>query len=362
VRPYRGGFGVAESLPIVTGQAELVVLDHIPDPVILLGAQREVIFANRAAMDLLQASYRNRDLAQSLRHPAVLEIADAVLRGAPERSAEVDLLLPVQRFLLVRAIAVPGNGPTRAMLTFHDMTDSRQLEQIRQDFVANVSHELRSPISAIVGFIETLRGPAREDAAARERFLEIMADEASRMSRLIDNLLSLSRVEATEHVRPRELVDIGAILGTVRDLLSRRAQERQMELRLELEANLPSIPGNRDELTEVFHNLIDNAIKYGRVGTPIRVAVQSIERIPDIGGTGLAISVENQGDGIEAEHIPRLTERFYRIDRGRSRKMGGTGLGLAIVKHIVNHHRGRLAIESTVGVGARFTVYLPGPR
>ena len=353
---------MAESLPIVTGQAELVVLDHIPDPVILLGAQREVIFANRAAMDLLQASYRNRDLAQSLRHPAVLEIADAVLRGAPERSAEVDLLLPVQRTLLARAIAVPGNGPTRAMLTFHDMTESRQLEQIRQDFVANVSHELRSPISAIVGFIETLRGPAREDVAARERFLAIMAEEASRMSRLIDNLLSLSRVEATEHVRPRELIDITAILGTVRDLLSRRAQERQMDLRLELDPNLPSIQGNRDELTEVFHNLIDNAIKYGRMGTAIRVVAHSIERIPDIGGAGLAIAVENQGEGIEAEHIPRLTERFYRIDKGRSRKMGGTGLGLAIVKHIVNRHRGRLVIESTLGFGARFTVYLPAPR
>jgi two-component system phosphate regulon sensor histidine kinase PhoR len=351
---------VAERLPIVTEQAELAVLDQIPDPVVLLGAQREVIFANRAAGDLLQASYRNRDLAQSFRHPTVLEIADAVLRGVPERSAEIDLLLPVPRVLMARATAVTGNGPTRAMLTFRDMTDSRQAEQIRQDFVANVSHELRSPISAIVGFIETLRGPAREDVPARERFLGIMAEEAQRMSRLIDNLLSLSRVEATEHVRPREPVDIITILGTVRDLLSRRAQERQMELRLEFDEKLPAVPGNRDELTEVFHNLIDNAIKYGRVGTTVRVGVRAIERIPDIGGTGLAVSVENHGEGIEPEHIPRLTERFYRIDKGRARKMGGTGLGLAIVKHIVNHHRGRLAIESVVGVGARFTVYLPG--
>ena len=351
---------MADHLPIVTGQAELTVLDHIPDPVILLGAQREVLFANRAAGDLLQASYRNRDLAQSFRHPIVLEIADAVLRGASERSAEVDVLLPVPRILMARATAIPGNGPTRAMLTFRDMTDSRQAEQIRQDFVANVSHELRSPIAAIVGFIETLRGPARDDAPARERFLGIMAEEASRMSRLIDNLLSLSRVEATEHVRPREPVDIAAILGTVRDLLTRRAHERQMDLRLEIDANLPPIPGNRDELTEVFHNLIDNAIKYGRAGTPIRVAVQAVDRIPNIGGAGVAVSVENHGEGIEAEHIPRLTERFYRIDKGRARKMGGTGRGLAIVKHIVNQHRGQFAIESVVGKGARFTVYLPG--
>jgi two-component system phosphate regulon sensor histidine kinase PhoR len=354
---------MADAGPIVSMEDEFVVLDHLPDPVILLGVRREVIFANRAAVELLQASYRNRDLAQSLRHPVVLEIADAVLGGAAERSAEIDILIPVPRTLLARAIPVMVSGRlVRAMLTFQDMTDSRQAEQIRQDFVANVSHELRSPISAIVGFIETLRGPARDDASARERFLEIMAEEAQRMSRLIDHLLSLSRVEATEHVRPRELVDIPGILGAVRDLLSRRATERQMDLRLEFGENLAPIPGNRDELSEVFHNLVDNAIKYGRPGTPIRVAVQAVERIPHLGVAGLAIAIENHGEGIEAEHIPRLTERFYRVDKGRSRALGGTGLGLAIVKHIVNHHRGRLAIESGVGMGARFTVYLPGSR
>ena len=352
---------MAESAAVVTQQAELAILDLLPDPVILIGLQREVVFANRAAVDLLQASYRDRDLAQSFRHPVVLEIADAVLKGAAERRAEIDILLPVPRILEARAIAVPPGGPVRAMLTFHDMTDSRHAEQIRQDFVANVSHELRSPISAIVGFIETLRGPAREDPAARDRFLGIMAEEAQRMSRLIDDLLSLSRVEATEHVRPREPVNVVTILGTVRDLLTRRAGERQMDIQLELDPNLPPIPGIRDELSEVFHNLLDNAIKYGRSGTAVRVSAQAIDRIPNIGGAGLAVSIENQGDGIEAEHIPRLTERFYRVDKGRSRKLGGTGLGLAIVKHIVNHHRGRLAVESVVGEGARFTVYLPRP-
>lgn len=353
---------MADSIPVVTsGDDAQAILDHLPDPLILLGPRREVVFANRAAVDLLQASYRERDLAQSFRHPVVLEIADAVLGGAPERNAEIDILIPVPRTLLARAVALPpGQGAARAMLTFRDMTDSRQIEQIREEFVANVSHELRSPISAIVGFIETLRGPAREDPVARERFLGIMAEEAQRMARLIDDLLSLSRVEATEHVRPRELVDVPAILGAVHDLLGRRASERQMEIRLELGEGLEPIPGNRDELSEVFHNLIDNAIKYGRAGTPIRVAAQLIERIPHLGVAGVAIAVENHGDGIEAEHIPRLTERFYRVDKGRSRKLGGTGLGLAIVKHIVSHHRGRLAIESAVGTGARFTVYLPG--
>ena len=160
----------------------------------------------------------------------------------------------------------------------------------------------------------------------------------------------------------RELADIEGILRGVGELLARRASERQMQIRIELGEKLAPVPGNRDELSEVFHNLIDNAVKYGRAGTPIRVHAQPVQRIPNLGVAGIAVVVENEGEGIEAEHVPRLTERFYRVDKGRSRKLGGTGLGLAIVKHIVNHHRGRLAIESEVGKGARFTVYLPGPR
>ena len=348
----------------ISAEVELAILDHLPEPVILLGERREVIFANKAAVELLEASFFRRDLAQSFRHPSVLEVADAVLAGESERSAEIDILVPVPRILLVRAIRVetPASSPVRALLTLQDMTHARQAEQMRQDFVANVSHELRSPVAAIVGFIETLRGPAREDPEARERFLAIMSEEASRMARLIDDLLSLSRVEATEHVRPRELADIEGILRGVGELLARRASERQMQIRIELGEKLAPVPGNRDELSEVFHNLIDNAVKYGRAGTPIRVHAQPVQRIPNLGVAGIAVVVENEGEGIEAEHVPRLTERFYRVDKGRSRKLGGTGLGLAIVKHIVNHHRGRLAIESEVGKGARFTVYLPGPR
>ena len=179
----------------ISAEVELAILDHLPEPVILLGERREVIFANKAAVELLEASFFRRDLAQSFRHPSVLEVADAVLAGESERSAEIDILVPVPRILLVRAIRVetPASSPVRALLTLQDMTHARQTEQMRQDFVANVSHELRSPVAAIVRFIETLRGPAREDPEARERFLAIMSEEASRMARLIDDLLSLSR-------------------------------------------------------------------------------------------------------------------------------------------------------------------------
>ena len=355
---------MADRGPVISTEAELTILDHLREPVILLGARREVIFANKAAVELLEASFFRRDLALSFRHPSVLEIADAVLAGADERSAEIDIHLPVPRVLLAHAIGVRASQPgqVRAVLTFNDVTEARSSAQIREEFVANVSHELRSPVAALVGFIETLRGSARDDAEARERFLAIMAEEASRMARLIDDLLSLSRVEATEHVRPREPVDIAMVLGGVRELLTRRAAERQMEICIDLADELAPVPGNRDELAEVFHNLLDNAVKYGRAGTQIRVTAEPVARIPNLGQPGLAIAVENEGEGIEAEHIPRLTERFYRVDKGRSRKLGGTGLGLAIVKHIVNHHRGRLMVESEVGKGARFTVYLPGPR
>lgn len=355
---------MADTVPVIAAEAELTILDHLREPVILLGARREVIFANEAAVELLEASFFGRDLALSFRHPSVLEIADAVLAGAEERSAEIDIALPVPRILLAHAIGVsaPRPGQVRAVLTFNDVTDARASAQIREDFVANVSHELRSPVAALVGFIETLRSSARDDAEARERFLGIMAEEASRMARLIDDLLSLSRVEATEHVRPRQPVDVAMVLGGVRELLAGRAAERQMEIRVELADGLTPVPGSRDELAEVFHNLLDNAVKYGRAGTAIRVTAHAVARIPSLGQPGLAVAVENEGDGIEAEHIPRLTERFYRVDKGRSRKLGGTGLGLAIVKHIVNRHRGRLVIESELGKGARFTVFLPAPR
>ncbi len=341
--------------------AELVVLDRLPDPVILLNAERLVTFANKAALEILSAPYLGRDLAQSLRHPEVLALADAVLQGATEQSVEIDMFLPMQRVFRVRALALPGTSPAlrRALLTFEDMTEARHITEMREEFVANVSHELRSPIAALVGFIETLRGPARDDKQAHERFLGIMAEEANRMSRLIDDLLSLTRVEAGEHVRPREPVDIGQILAGVRELETRRAAEQQMEIRLQVEPGLPMVPGDRDELSEVFHNLIENAINYGRPGTPIMVEAAVTARIPYLGVPGVSIAVENQGNGIGEEHIPRLTERFYRVDKGRSRKLGGTGLGLAIVKHIINHHRGRLAIESEVGKGAKFTVFLP---
>ena len=245
------------------------------------------------------------------------------------------------------------------MIVLRDVTSLKTADQMRQDFVANVSHELRSPISSLVGMIETLQNSAKDDPNSREKFLGIMGDEAARMARLIDDLLSLSRVEVSEHVPPITSVSIGSILETTIELFQGRASKKNIALELTLPDTLPEIPGDPDELTEVFQNLIDNAIKYGNSKSDINIVIEKIARIPDLNHPGVSISILNQGEGIAPEHIPRLTERFYRVDKGRSRTTGGTGLGLAIVKHIVNRHRGKLVIESLQEKTMKFTVFLP---
>lgn len=337
------------------------VLDGISDAVLLLDKERLVLVANRAARELLGDHIEGRDLALSLRHPEALEAAKTAITDGVESTAEIVMQVPVQRNFIVRAVPLPAeeNAAPQFLIALQEVTAARNAEQIRADFVANVSHELRSPLTSLVGFIETLRGPARDDENARDRFLTIMADESQRMARLIDDLLSLSRVEANEHVRPNDKLSIGEILTAVLDSVSVQADEKNMTLTCDDFDALPLIPGDRDELVEVFQNLVVNAIKYGRENTPVRLILTTVERIPEVGGRGICVTVADQGEGIEAENIPRLTERFYRIDKGRSRQMGGTGLGLAIVKHIVNRHRGRLVVKSEIGIGSQFSVYLP---
>lgn len=337
-----------------------IILDILPDPVILLDGVRRVVAANRAAADLLGEGLVGFNLARALRHPGALDAADAVLEGEDWREVEVSLPVPVQRDFLVRVVALPPEErQVRAVLVLRDTTLARRAERMRADFVANVSHELRSPLSALVGIIETLRGPAAEDVEARMRFLEIMNREAGRMARLIDDLLSLSRVETNEHVLPRGQADVSLLLGQVAELLAGRAEARGMAVRLDIAPGLPKVMGAQDELTQVFQNLIDNSIKYGREETTIQVSAFLVERLPNADCPGVAVTVADQGDGIPKDDLPRLTERFYRVDKGRSRGAGGTGLGLAIVKHIVNRHRGRLHISSEVGEGTTVTVILP---
>ncbi|MFQ5783344.1 MAG: ATP-binding protein [Alphaproteobacteria bacterium] len=337
------------------------ILEALADPAVLLDSARAVLAANSAAHDLLKPGALGRDLALSLRHPRVLEAADQALKSTAAVEIEVTLPDAVPCIYRVRAAPLAGVASEGAavLLVLHDVTPSRNAERMRADFVANVSHELRSPLTSLLGFIETLRGPARGDDAARERFLKVMEGEAKRMTRLIQDLLSLSRVEADEHVPPRGEADVADVLREIADSVALRAAERGMTIELDCAEGLPPAHGDRDEITLVFRNLLDNAVNYGREDTTVAVTARPVARIPGGDGPGIAVAIHDRGEGIASEHIPRLTERFYRVDKGRSREMGGTGLGLAIVKHIVSHHRGVLAIDSTPGKGSVFTVFLP---
>jgi two-component system, OmpR family, phosphate regulon sensor histidine kinase PhoR len=332
----------------VNGRAEAVV-EALPLAAVLSGTNGAVAAFNAAAAQLFPYLRQGQPLSFAIRHPDILAAVAAAARDGGPRRLEIVERLPVERAFAVHASRVAGDG---TLLVFDDMTASRNLERMRVDFIANASHELRTPLASLLGFVETLRGPARNDLAAQDRFLAIMEGQAKRMARLIDDLLSLSRIELNAHIRPTGRADLAAVVRQLADALRPLAEERGTALSLDLPAEGVEVVGDRDELLRVLENLIENAIKYGREGG--RVAVRLGRR----GGEVLA-EVADDGPGIAAEHLPRLTERFYRVSVAASRDVGGTGLGLAIVKHILARHRGRLEIESVLGQGSTFRVVLP---
>jgi two-component system phosphate regulon sensor histidine kinase PhoR len=346
----------------VEAAAVSAVVSGMPDPAVLLDRAGRVIHLNAAASQLAPALRKN-ELAQfALRSPDIITaLREAIATAEPRRTTYLDHV-PVDRWmeLIITPVSVPTNfgGSDYCMLmTFHDQTPLRRVEEMRADFVANASHELRTPLAALSGFIDTLQGPAKDDAKARERFLGIMHAQATRMARLIDDLLSLSRVELSAHVRPDTLVDIVPIIRQVVDGLEPLAGERQVRIEIDLPATPVQIAGDREELLRLFENLVENALKYGASGGKVMVSLTSAAS-PD-GAAEVRVVVRDFGPGIAPEHLPRLTERFYRVDVGDSRAQGGTGLGLSLVKHIVNRHRGRLLIESALKNGATFTACFP---
>lgn len=347
------------------------VLDAVPVPAILVGADQKVVAANPATQAVFGAVVPGRHFLTILRQPDVHDLLERVLREAT--AGEVIYRIPGQSretIYLVRCAPVGDRTSGRmALLSFEDRSDLEQIGEIRRDFVANVSHELRTPLTALLGFIETLRGAARDDAAARARFLSVMQREAERMNRLVSDLMSLSRVEAEERVRPRGPVDVVAVLRSAIAALRPMAEAAGARVVLDGPEGPVTIQADADQLTQVFNNLIENAVKYGTAsgaargaehgGAEVRVEVTLLERDAALRAPAVRIAVIDQGEGIDPIHIPRLTERFYRVDTHRSREKGGTGLGLAIVKHIVIRHRGRLLIDSEKGRGSRFSVVLP---
>jgi two-component system, OmpR family, phosphate regulon sensor histidine kinase PhoR len=341
------------------------VLAGLPDPVVALDRHGDVVALNARASAMAPALRRGEPVSLALRVPEVLDsIRRAVASGSSQR-VEYFERVPVDRWYeaIVTPIALAGAAPAGAvppglvLMAFHDLTPLRRVEEMRADFIANASHELRTPLAALSGFIETLQGSARDDTAARLRFLPIMQAQATRMARLIDDLLSLSRIELNAHLRPDKQVDLVAIMRQVADSLQTLARDRGVEIGVQAAADRLLVLGDRDELMRVFENLIENALKYAASGKKIDIVLA----IGD--GTKSAreasVKVRDYGPGIAPEHLPRLTERFYRVDVTESRAQGGTGLGLALVKHILNRHSGRLTIESMAGQGATFTAHLP---
>jgi two-component system phosphate regulon sensor histidine kinase PhoR len=339
------------------------LISALPDPAIVLASDGRVLNFNAEALAIVPALRRGDPVSIALRVP---EVVDAVRRASMEHKVErveFSERVPADRWF--EAFVVPmhetegesDQRPTMLLVAFHDLTPIRRVEEMRADFVANASHELRTPLAALSGFIETLKGPARNDVAARERFLDIMEAQANRMARLIDDLLSLSRIELAAHVRPVTPVDLVPAVRQVADALQTLARDRGVEVNIQAPDSPLVVPGDRDELIRVFENLIENALKYG--GSGKRVDIKLARGTAQDGSDEAVASVRDYGPGIAAEHIPRLTERFYRVDVTGSRALGGTGLGLALVKHVLARHRGRLSIESKLGQGATFTIRLP---
>ncbi len=340
------------------------ILEALTDPVFLLDGRAIVYSTNSAARVVYPSLTEGMPFSFALRYPDLIEAVSTVLNGAHEKSLELIERVPVERSFLVRVTRLSEEVATGSLLlplimvVFRDLTEARRLESMRVDFVANASHELRTPLASLLGFIETLQGSARNDLKAHERFLGIMREQAQRMARLIDDLLSLSRVEMSEHKHPVDSVNFGALVQEMIDMLRPLARERHVEIFFQSPADAVFVVGERDDLLRLIENLIENAIKYGQSGGKVEVCVDH-SITSTVGVPEVELSVRDYGPGISAEFLPRLTERFYRIDVAASRDKGGTGLGLAIVKHIVNRHRGRFAVESQLGAGAVFRVFLP---
>jgi two-component system phosphate regulon sensor histidine kinase PhoR len=343
-------------------QSLRIFADALADPCLILDRRSTIVHRNAAAASQFANAVIGNPIAFSLRFPALLAAIDAARRTGVAQLIELHQTVPNETWhkvvvapLLAGPLAEDQLAPL-LVVTMQSLTEAKRIEALRSDFIANASHELRTPLASLIGFIDTLLGPAARDAAAREKFLNIMRGQAHRMSKLIDDLLSLSGIEMRQHVRPTASVDLALLLREVNEGLIAQAKDAGITVSIEAPEVPTPIAGDRDELYEVFENLLDNAIKYGGDGGRVDVALGAATSRP---GYDYLVTVTDFGAGIEAAHVPRLTERFYRVDAESSRKKKGTGLGLAIVKHILNRHRGIMTIKSRPGEGTRVEVLLP---
>lgn len=343
-----------------------ILVDTIPDILLLLDNDNRVVRTNRAARSIFGQNLAKKSLKEVIPNENLLSAVYAVVEDMKGREIEFRIEDPSTRDFraIIERFPVPSSGGISTVITLTDVTEMKRGEQMRADFVANASHEIRTPLASIIGFIETLQGPAKDDAEAQEQFLKLMNDQAQRMSRLVQDLLTLSKVEVDASKPPMDKVNLGKVVRREVQHFDWAAQQKDMQIRLDMKDNLPSVRGDEGELAQVVHNLVGNAIKYGTAGSDVSINLRVSTSFPSVANfrtqdRAICLSVRDKGEGIPKEHIPRLTERFYRVDTARTRKVGGTGLGLAIVKHIIHRHRGVMTVDSVVGKGSVFSVYLP---
>jgi two-component system phosphate regulon sensor histidine kinase PhoR len=366
----------------LVGLAELApLLEALPDPALLIDAESRIVSSNAAARRHLQFEARGQFLTSILRHPDVLEAEQSAVRDGETSAVEYETASQVDRHTRCYVAPVTWGTERAAMLVFHDQTARISTERLRADFLANASHELRTPLASLTLLIETISGPARDSAEERDRFLGMMQVQADRMRRLIDDLLSLSRIELDEHVPPSDRADLTAIGGEVVDAMHAVARERGVRLDLKAPSQPVTVVGERFQLAQVVQNLVDNAVKYTPEGAAVSIeidtsgdrdeaAAQAGRRWDEAGRIALLtpeaaanrsyayVRVEDPGPGIARRFLPRLGERFFRVEREMGDERGGTGLGLAIVKHIMNRHRGGLLVESQPGRGTAIAAYV----
>lgn len=332
------------------------IIEGFPEPALALSESGHILHLNTSSVELIGNGRRGMHITAMSRDPGLLSAIDQALAGGETNTVELQQRVPLERRRLVTvAPIVRAQGPTETpalLITLRDLSEQDRLARMRADFVANASHELRTPLASLKGFVETLQGAAKDDPTARERFLKVMSEQAERMTRLIDDLLSLSRVEMREHLPPSARVDLNETLAHVTQSLQPLVERAGATLRVKPLGGEALVRGDRDELVQVFQNLVQNALKYGRAGGRVDVEVRRY-------GSRLVVAISDDGPGIAPQHLPRLTERFYRVSVAASREKGGTGLGLAIVKHILNRHRGELTVVSEIGKGSTFSVHLP---
>jgi two-component system phosphate regulon sensor histidine kinase PhoR len=333
-----------------------ILIDTLPDALIMLDDQHRVVRTNTPAKLL----FTNQQIPL-LNEPEVLAAIAEVEQTKHGKTIEYHLADQERDYLLrVERFPTYSPGGIALILVMHEVTEMKRTEQMFSDFVANASHEIRTPLASMMGFIETLQGPAKEDPNARDEFLKIMSEQAARMANLVKDLLSLSEIEKNVKTHPTAMVNLREIAEEVVRHANWSAKERGIQIVLHVETGLPEVIGDKNELFRVLTNLIINATKYGNANSTITVLAEVRPAVPPMGvAKAVAIAVQDEGEGISPEHLPRLTERFYRIDKARSRSIGGTGLGLAIVRRILDRHLGTMTIESTVNKGSTFTIYLP---